>query len=130
MGQFSVIVSVQSLFDPTKTADVELLVDTGAVYSFVPEAVLDSLGTQRLSQQGFRPFDLAQDRLADGRTVSRWVGVVHFNLQGRRAPVQVVFAEANDLGLLGAVALEVLGFAIDPIDRRLIPKDLLAAKGI
>jgi len=47
-------------------------------------------------------------------------------LDGTHAVVTVVIAERGDSGLLGTTALESLGFAVDPINQKLIPRTLLA----
>ena len=44
MGQFSVHVEVAHPADPTRVAEVELLVDTGATLIWVPREVLNQLG--------------------------------------------------------------------------------------
>ncbi len=40
-------------------------------------------------------------------------------------PIPVAFADEN-APVLGATALEILGFTVDPIEKRLQPRDLLA----
>ena len=47
-------------------------------------------------------------------------------VNGNEANVTVVVAEPGDSHLLGATALESLGFSVDPIARRLIPQELVA----
>ncbi len=65
--------------------------------------------------------------VADGRTVERETGGALVRLKGSVA-ITVVLAEPGDGNMLGATALETLGFAVDPIGRRLIPQQLLALK--
>jgi len=118
MGQFSVEVLVAHPTDPARQAQVKLTVDTGATLSWVPREVLEKLGLPRLRR---RPF-----LLADGRTVERdTVGAI-MKFNGSEANLTIVAAEAGDGHLLGATALETLGFAVDPINLRLIPQTLLA----
>lgn len=45
---------------------------------------------------------------------------------GTEGMVTVVIAETGDAHLLGATALETLGFGVDPIRQQLIPQSLLA----
>jgi hypothetical protein len=40
-------------------------------------------------------------------------------------PCRVVFGESGDAVLLGLTALEQLGLAVDPVQRRLVPADFL-----
>jgi clan AA aspartic protease len=118
MGQFSVTVTVAYPSDPSRSAQVELFVDTGTTLSWVPRQLLQRLGLPPLSR---RPF-----LVADGRTIERDTAGAVIRLNGNQANVTVVIAEAGDRHLLGATTLESLGFAVDPINQRLIPRTLLA----
>ncbi|MGH9862171.1 MAG: retroviral-like aspartic protease family protein [Candidatus Acidiferrales bacterium] len=118
MGQFSVRVTLAHPSDATRTAEVELLVDTGATLSWVPRETLESLGVPRLRRRSFL--------VADGRTVERETAGAVVRLNGNEANVTLVVAEPGDGHLLGATTLESLGFAVDPIRRELIPQELLA----
>jgi aspartyl protease family protein len=118
MGQFSVQVVVAHPADPTRSAEVELLVDTGATLSWVPREVLNRLGLPRLRQCRFV--------VADGGTIERDAAGAVVRLNGSEAMVTVVAAEPGDSHLLGVTTLETLGFTVDPISQRLIPHELLA----
>jgi len=118
MGQFSVHVVVAHPADPTRVAEVELLVDTGATLTWVPREVLNQLGVPRLRRRSFI--------VADGRTIERDTAGAVVRLNGNEANVTVVAAEPGDGRLLGATALESVGFSVDPIGRRLIPQELIA----
>ena len=99
-------------------ADVELLVGTGATLTWVPREIIEQLGVPRLRRRSFP--------VADGRTVERETAGAVLRLDGNEANVTLVVAEPGDGHLLGATALESLGFAVDPITRRLVPQELLA----
>ena len=43
--------------------------------------------------------------------------------------IPVMFADPGDSPVLGASALEILGLAVDPIEKKLIPRDYLALGG-
>src|SRR5712691_3845940 len=118
MGQFSVRVTLAHPSDPSRAADVELLVDTGATLSWVPREVLDQLGVPRLRRRSFL--------VADGRTVERDTAGAVIRLNGTEANITLVVAEPGDGHLLGVTALESLGFGVDLIRRRLVPQELLA----
>ena len=118
MGQFSVRTTVAHPTDPDRAADVDLLVDTGATLSWVPREVIEHLDVPRLPR---RPF-----LVADGRTVERGTAGALMRVNGSQAIVTVVIAEPGDGHLLGATALESLGFAVDPVQRQLVPRALLA----
>ncbi len=118
MGMFEVRVKLANLVAPDRTEELSLLVDTGATLSWIPREVLDKLGAQPLSRL---PFSLA-----DGRRLERDITAVLLTLDGRKAPVQVAFGEPGEEAVLGATALEGLGFMVDPVAKKLIPRDLLA----
>ncbi len=118
MGQFSVRVTIAHPADPGRSADVDLLVDTGATLSWVPRQLLEQLGVPPLTRRTFL--------VADGRTVERETAGAIVRLNGNQAHVTVVVAEPGDGHLLGATALESLGFSVDPVSRRLVPQMFLA----
>src|SRR3989304_2367212 len=55
----------------------------------------------------------------------RRVGYVEIEVEGRKAPVPGAFADDGERPLLGATALEILGFSVDPQKRRLVPAPAL-----
>jgi clan AA aspartic protease len=118
MGMFEVKVKLASLTATGRTEEISLLVDTGATLSWIPREVL-----QKLSMTAFSglPFSLA-----DGRRLERDVRAVVVTFDGRKAPVQVAFGETGEEAVLGATALEGLGFLVDPVAKKLVPRDLLA----
>jgi predicted aspartyl protease len=108
--------------DPDRREGVDFLVDSGAVYSFVPRAVLDRLAIQPHSRQRFR--------LADGSTIERDRGDALFFYKGHRGAAPVIFAEDADATLLGAVTLESLGFVLDAVRRDLLPLPMVIAGAV
>jgi clan AA aspartic protease len=118
MGQFSVSVSVAHPSEPSRQAQVELIVDTGATLAWVPREILERLGVPRVGRREFL--------VADGRTIERETAGVVLSLDDTQAAVTVVIAEPGDTPLLGATALETLGFGVDPINQKLIRRTLLA----
>ena len=118
MGMFEVTVKLASLAAPGRTTDVSLLVDTGATLSWIPREVLESVGAI--------PFSRLPFSLADGRVLERDVTAVLMTIDGRKAPVEVAFGERGEAAVLGATALEGLGILVDPVGKRLLPRNLLA----
>lgn len=104
---------------PEATESVDLLVDSGAVYSVVPAPVLERLGIRSLTEEGFR--------LADGTKIVRKKGIALFRYGERVGGADVIFGEEGDHSLLGASTLEALGLALDPLKRELRPLPLLLA---
>jgi clan AA aspartic protease len=115
---FEVRVRVASLAAPERSSEVSLLVDTGATISWIPQAVLQDLSIP--------PFSRLPFVLADGRRLERDVTAVLVQVDGRKAPVEVAFGEEGEAAVLGATALEGLGLMVDPVAKKLIPRDLLA----
>lgn len=118
MGLFSVRVGIAHPTDATKRAEFELWVDTGATLSQIPRELADRLGVPRLGTRSFFP--------ADGRKIERETAGAIFYIDGRQANVTVIVGEPGDPHLLGATALETLGFVIDPIGKRLVPQEYIA----
>ena len=96
----------------TRTVD-DALVDTGSEYTWVPRAVLESLGIRAERTQRFI--------VADGRTLERALGFAIVHAGGTDAPDLVVFAEPTDLVLLGARSLEGMNLRVDALRKQLVP---------
>jgi predicted aspartyl protease len=112
---FHVRVKVANPADPQQSFEEEFWVDTGAVYSFVPE--------DRLQQIGVVPLHARDLILADGRRDRRLLGEARFTISelGETLTCPVVFAPQGSLYLLGATALENFGVDVDPAGKRLKP---------
>jgi aspartyl protease family protein len=119
MGLIVLSIEVANPAAPSERVPVEFLVDSGAVYSFVPRPVLERLGIEPHSRQRFR--------LADGSSIERDRGDALFFYKGQRGAAPVVFGEQGDAVLLGAVTLESLGFVLDAVRRDLLPLPMVVA---
>ena len=113
MGLVHVKAKIANPARPKTSATVTFLVDSGAVYSVVPAAILRRLG---IKAHGSRTF-----QLADGTQIKRQIGDAIFLIDGERGASPVIFGEKGDSTLLGAVSLESLGLMLDPIRRVLKP---------
>ncbi len=103
--------------DPRRSAEVELLVDTGATYTVLPASLLEKLGV--------KPLRRVRLRLADGRVVEKPLGEIGIETEGYRASATPVVFGDEGIYLLGAVTMEQLGLAPDPIEKRLKPVEAL-----
>jgi hypothetical protein len=110
---------VANLARPEVSEKLEFLIDSGAIYSVVPAAVLDRLGIAPLAEQDFR--------LANGAKIRRRRGFAFFRLGDRVGGGDVTFGDAGDSVLLGALTLESLGFVLDPIRQTLEPLPMILA---
>lgn len=117
MGLTVVAMEIGNPAEPETTGPIELLVDSGAIYSVVPEAVLERLGIKPLAEQTFR--------LADGSKISRKKGGAMFRYGDRVGVADVIFGEEGDSDLLGAFTLEALGLGLDPLKRVLHPLPMI-----
>jgi len=97
--------------------EVLALVDTGATFTKLPSDLL--------ARHGVRPLFETDVELANGEVVQRSVGYIDVEIQGRRAPVPVAFGKVRERPLLGATALEILGFSADARNQRLVPTPAL-----
>ena len=118
MGSFEVAVRIANPIVPDRSIIMQLLVDTGATLTALPRPVLQSLGITPGMSRTFI--------LGDGRRVQRETSSVLATMDGVTMPIPVMFAEGGDAPVLGATALEILGFAVDPVEKKLVPRDLLA----
>ena len=119
MGTTEVRVRIVNLADPSRSAEVDLVVDSGAIYSVVPAAVLRTIGVRPRERQTFG--------LAHGGTVVRAIGDVRYEIDRSAGAAPVIFGRRGDASLLGAVTLEALGLRLDPLRRTLEPLKLMIA---
>jgi predicted aspartyl protease len=115
MGMFQVRVRVSNPSDRSRFFDENFWVDTGALYSFIPEG--------RLNDLGIRPLRTRELILADGRRDKRSLGeaVLTIPQLDESLTCPVIFAPADSLYLLGATALENFGVQADPTTQQLKP---------
>ncbi len=116
MGLTSVKILIANPRSPDKTKEVELLVDTGAMYSMVPSKILQELGVE---PEGTRTFTLAS-----GEKIQRKVGGALYKLDGILGHATVIFGEERDKPLLGVTALEEMGLEVDPVTKKLKSTEL------
>lgn len=99
---------------------LEFLVDSGAVYTLLPQRTWQALQLKSKRTEIFA--------LADGTTVERRVSECHIafpKLGDGHTPV--IMGEPGDQALLGAVTLEILGLVLNPFNRTLQPMRMLLA---
>jgi predicted aspartyl protease len=105
---------------PTGVRDrVRFLVDSGAVYSLLPDGVWQRIGLQ--------PKRTLMFSLADGTQVQREVSECHIELPEGDGTSPVILGQPGDEALLGVVTLEVLGLMLNPFKRTLEPMRMMLA---
>lgn len=112
MGDTIVKIRVYNLKN-LMSQEVEVLVDTGATYTLLPEGILESLHIERV--------DKVPLRLADGRVVERDLGNALIEVEGRKRANPVIFGEVGDGIVMGLVTLESCGLTVDTVNRKLVP---------
>lgn len=104
---------------PKGKHELELIVDTGSVYTWAPGAVLERLGVAKTDRVGFATIE--------GRRVRRHVGEALVEYDGVSRHCVVVFGQPGDASVLGVTALENLALEVDPVTRKLHKAKALAA---
>ncbi len=99
-----------------KSRELQLLVDSGASYSLLPEEVWQDLEIKPLEKLDFI--------LADGTKIQRRASECKIRLNGKERHTPVILGEAGDEPLLGVITLENLGLVLDPFKRELRPMRL------
>src|ERR1039457_876026 len=106
MGPFDVGCRVLNPVTSKSTAVRRLMVDTRAESTWIDATALEAIGLER------RKKDL-QFQLANGQINTRSVCYAVLMVDKSETVDEVVFAEAGDLQLLGARALEGLNLQVD-----------------
>ena len=90
--------------------ELEFLVDTGSLYTFLPPSLATELGITFLESSTLV--------LADGSTQEVPVGVAYLRFADREGGIIVASMEVP-MPLVGATALEVLGLKVNPVGETL-----------
>ena len=114
MGIFRTTIQLAPWTDHDNRIELaDVMVDTGSEYNWIPEELLAELGVA--------PVRIDRFETADGRIIERPIGFAMIFAGGRSAPSIVVFAQAGEMALLGAHALEGLNLRVDLLRRELVP---------
>jgi predicted aspartyl protease len=111
MGMTSVRAKMSRLDRRGRPIEERFLVDTGAVYTVLPEKLWRTLK--------LKPQRTVEFTLADGTFIIRGVSECRFTIEKQSATSPVVLGQADDSPLLGAVTLETIGLMINPLTREL-----------
>lgn len=108
MGEVYVRVRVHGLSGSRVLERV--LVDTGAIHSMLERRLADDLGIRPEAHGRFAII---------GGSVDLPLGIALLEMEGRSFRVPVILGDQN---LIGLTTLETLGFAVNPIERKLVQK--------
>jgi predicted aspartyl protease len=103
-----------------KTPPVEALVDSGSELTWLPADLLRAAG---ITPRRKRLFATATQQ-----NVEREVGFAIIAAEGYETIDEVVFAEPNDMVLLGVRTLEGFGVAVDNIAHRFVATTTIVAR--
>ncbi len=121
MGTFHTECRIENSVDRTKAAMIpKLLVDTGSEYTWVRTTTLEEIGIKREKK------DLTFV-MANGQQITRSVGFAIIRLDKHFTIDEVVFAEQDDLLMLGARTLEGMNLTVDSTRRTLVAAGPLPA---
>ena len=96
---------------------LNMLVDSGTMYSLIPVDVWEAIGLKATRHEIFR--------LANGTAVERRMSDCVVRLPEGETSTPVVLGEPGDAALLGVVTLEELGLVLNPFSRTLHPMRML-----
>lgn len=100
-------------------ADLRFLVDSGAMYTLIPNDIWHALGLSLLRTQRFS--------LADGTVIERGISECRIRIPYGEGTTTVILGEPADEALLGVVTLEQFGLMINPFTRSIEPMRLMLA---
>lgn len=113
VGLFNARVTLRNLMQPERQRDLDLMVDTGSLFTWVESQVLEEIGIV--------PEDTSDFQTITGALIKRRIGYALVAWNGRAGPIIVVFSEPGDVSVLGVTALESLRVVADPIRKVLVP---------
>src|SRR5437867_2280413 len=121
MGTFYTRCKIENPVERAKSAVIpRMLIDIGSACTWVSAAMLEKIGIEREKK------DMAFV-MANGQQITRSVGFAIIRLDKFFTIDEVVFAEKEDLLLLGARSLEGLNLTIDPRRKKLVAAGPLPA---
>ena len=115
MGTFQIGVTVANPADAARNFAERFWVDTGALYTFIPEDPLHAIAVEPLLSRNLI--------LADGHRERRLLGEARLTIEGLEGALTcpIIFAPSGSPYLLGATALAPFGVDVDPIAQRVKP---------
>jgi aspartyl protease family protein len=122
MGTFTTKLRVWNPVTPSRVEELDVIVDTGAAYSWVLRSRLENLGVHAVRRMKFRTIE--------GHTIERELAPVFVATDGFTGGDNVVVAEAGDMEVLGSHTLESLGVTVDPVGKKLVPTVGLALAAV
>ena len=113
MGKVVERVKVTNFKEPSKSIEIEAIIDTGATMSVLPMDLIQKLGLEKIDE-----VNVYADNSVKRKEVYGWVIL---EIAGRKAVFDVLAENEGAQPLIGQIVLERLDLVIEPSTRRVIP---------
>ena len=114
MGKVIEKIKLTSLFDPSKSMEVDAVVDTGATMLVLPQNLVNQLNLRRLREVTMK--------YANNDRRQKFIYAALFvEIKGRIGTFDVLAEAEGSEPLIGQIILEELDLVVEPGTRRLIP---------
>ena len=114
MGRVTEKIKLTNFTDPTKSVEIEALIDTGAVMLALPQDIVDTLGLRKIREMTVR----YANNYGEAKSI---YGVVIAEMKGMAGEVSVLAMPEGCQALVGQVLLELLDLVVDPRTRSVTP---------
>ena len=109
--------TIRNIIDRSKSAEVEFIVDTGAMWTVVPRPIFEKLD--------IKPTGEAKFKLANGQVSAFPIGDAYIEVEGIPRATTIIFGNEDAPALLGVTTLEQLSLEVDPVTGKLKPMELM-----
>lgn len=114
MGKIVEKIKLRSLFDSTKSIEVNAVIDTGATMLVLPQNLIRELGLMKIRE--------ATVKYANNQTQQKsvYAGVL-VEIKGRVGSFDALAEEEGTEPLIGQIVLEELDLVVEPTSRTVLP---------
>jgi len=117
MGYVKVGAKIYNPADRSKPIYLDLLANTGAIYTAIPASLLEKINIKPTATRRFK--------LSNGKVERYQTGEAYIEVAGEGATSIIAFLPEGSTPLLGVTTLELLGLQVDPTTGELKPLELL-----
>lgn len=117
MGYVRIRGVVANSLDRNLKEELGFIVDTGVIYTVIPQGVAERLQ--------LKVVDMRKFKIASGEVVEYPVSEAYVMIEGKGVTSLVAIAPEKTPILLGVTTLELLGMQVDPVTGKLTPLELM-----
>ena len=117
MGYVRVHATIANPLKRDLKTELELIADTGAIYTVIPNTIAKKLQLPITDKRRFK--------IASGDIVEYPVSEAYIVIDGKGVTSLVAIATEKTPTLLGVTTLELLGLTVDPVTGKLTPLELM-----